>query len=134
MGKGVFNFFESTVCDKDGNFSLKQVAGTLATAFGVTAACLMIPGASTAFTVFGVGMGLMHMITSGLDIANAQTDKEAEIAWQNNSKMSCAEETRICVYELISFLISISSGLPAFRFLFGSKSGIKKPAHCVKAE
>ena len=80
---GGLNFFKSLVCDDEGNFSLTKTLKTVAIAAAVTIGAVAFPVVGTALAVLAVGMGAKDIICAGIDIANAKTDKDAALAWQN---------------------------------------------------
>ena len=81
--KGVGNFFKGMVCDENGNFSIAQCAKTVAIGAVIGAASLLIPGAGTAIALGFLAMGAVHVGKGVYDAATANTDAEAEQAWQN---------------------------------------------------
>lgn len=80
---GACNFFKSMVCDEDGKFSINKTLKTVAIAAAVTVGAVAFPVLGTALAIFAVGMGAKDIISAGIDIANAKTDKDAALAWQN---------------------------------------------------
>ena len=92
LAKGVGNFFKGMVCDENGKFSLTKTLTTIAIGAAIGAACVCLPAitiAGTAFSTLGlISAGFMafaglHAGKSAIDIMEAQTDAEAEQAWQS---------------------------------------------------
>ena len=94
--KGAGKFFTGMVCDKDGNFSVKQMGKTalVATLGGVGISLLPATFAigGTLLSTAGVlaaGFGVLAGIglgKSAYKALNAKTNKDAENAWQNVGK------------------------------------------------
>lgn len=83
VGKGIGNFFKGMVCDKEGNFSIGQTLKTIAIGAVIGAASVLIPGAGTVIALTALGLAAKNVVSAGIDIATAETDADAEAAWQN---------------------------------------------------
>lgn len=83
IGKGAVKTVKGMFCDENG-FSLKRTLTTV----GVAAACagliVVTGGAATPFLVgAGIAMGGANIVKGGIKAAAAQTDAQAEAAWQD---------------------------------------------------
>ena len=81
--KGVGKFFWGMVADENGDLSLSQIGKTLITGAAIAAASILIPGAGTALAIGFLGLGAYHTTKAAVDIYNAKTDAEDELAWQS---------------------------------------------------
>ncbi len=91
MIKGVGNFFKGMFCDENGNFSVKQTLTTVGIGVAIGATCAFMPAitiAGSAFSTMGLisggflGFSALHLADSFINVLNADTDDDAEKAWQ----------------------------------------------------
>ena len=84
LGKGVVNFFKGMVCDENGKFSLKRTLTTVGIAAGATVLTIATGGAAAPFLVAaGATLGAVEIGKGAYKAVTANTDAEAEAAWQN---------------------------------------------------
>ena len=86
IGKGAVKFFTDMFTDENGDFSLKQTIKTLGMIGLITAATFVPvvgPLVMPALCTYGMFEGGKNILTGIVNAANAQTDYEAEQAWQN---------------------------------------------------
>lgn len=83
--KGGVKFFTGMFTDENGNFSLGQTLKTAATVVGVGALCVLTAGTAVPAILATAGLGLsaFGMGKAAYNIATAETDAEAEAAWQS---------------------------------------------------
>lgn len=85
FAKGVGKFFTGMFTDEKGNFSIGQTLKTAAIAVGVGAVTVLTAGTAVPAMIAaaGIGVSAIGMGKSIYDIATADTDAEAEAAWQS---------------------------------------------------
>lgn len=85
FAKGVGKFFTGMFTDEKGNFSIGQTLKTAAIAVGVGAITVLTAGTAVPAMIAaaGIGVSAIGMGKSIYDIATADTDAEAEAAWQS---------------------------------------------------
>ena len=83
--KGGIKFFTGMFTDENGNFSLGQTLKTALTVAAVGAVCVLTAGTAVPaiLATAGIGLGAFGMAKAGYNIATAETDAEAEAAWQS---------------------------------------------------
>ena len=83
--KGGIKFFTGMFTDENGNFSLGQTLKTALTVAAVGAVCVLTAGTAVPaiLATAGVGLSAFGMAKAGYNIATAETDAEAEAAWQS---------------------------------------------------
>lgn len=85
FAKGVGKFFTGMFTDEKGNFSIGQTLKTAAIAVGVGAVTVLTAGTAVPAMIAaaGIGVSAIGMGKSIYDIATADTDADAEAAWQS---------------------------------------------------
>lgn len=85
FAKGVGKFFTGMFTDEKDNFSIGQTLKTAAIAVGVGAVTVLTAGTAVPAMIAaaGIGVSAIGMGKSIYDIATADTDAEAEAAWQS---------------------------------------------------
>lgn len=85
FGKGVAKFFTGMFTDEKGNFSILQTLKTAAIAVGVGAVTVLTAGTAVPAMIAAAGIGIsaIGMGKAAINIATAETDAEAEAAWQS---------------------------------------------------
>ena len=85
FAKGVGKCFTGMFTDEKGNFSIGQTLKTAAIAVGVGAVTVLTAGTAVPAMIAaaGIGVSAIGMGKSIYDIATADTDAEAEAAWQS---------------------------------------------------
>lgn len=85
FAKGVGKFFTGMFTDEKGNFSIGKTLKTAAIAVGVGAVTVLTAGTAVPAMIAaaGIGVSAIGMGKSIYDIATADTDAEAEAAWQS---------------------------------------------------
>lgn len=83
--KGGIKFFTGMFTDENGNFSLGQTLKTALTVAAVGTVCVLTAGTAVPamLATAGIGLGAFGMAKAGYNIATAETDAEAEAAWQS---------------------------------------------------
>lgn len=85
FAKGVGKFFTGMFTDEQGNFSIGQTLKTAAIAVGVGAVTVLTAGTAVPAMIAAAGIGIsaIGIGKSAINIATADTDAEAEAAWQS---------------------------------------------------
>ncbi len=85
IGKGAVKFVTGMFTDESGNFSLGQTLKSALIAAGVGAVCVLTAGTAVPAILAATGIGVsgLGVAKAGLNAALADSDAEAEQAWQN---------------------------------------------------
>ena len=128
--KGGVKFFTGMFTDENGNFSIGQTLKTAAIAAAVGATCILTAGTAVPAIIAAAGVGIsgLGMAKSAYDIVTADTDAEAEAAWQSLGSNTVATGLAITGAKAVAKSNAAAAGESVEQF-----NGIDGAAKAVKS-